>query len=294
MERMLRNKKMILLFIGPALLLYILILFLPIGTSIYYSLFKWDLLTPMKFIGLGNYIRMFTLDNVIPIALKNALVILLVSVTFQQVFGFILAIIFTGKIRGRNFYKNVVFMPVVFSNVSIGLMWTFIYNPKIGIINTMLRAIGLDVLAKSWLLDPRFAIWAIAIVVLWQYTGFSMILYISAIQNIPPSIKEAAIIDGATPLKRIWFITLPLIKPIIKVNIVLATLGSLKFFDLIYIMTRGGPNHLTETLGLYIYKQAFKLFQYGFGSALSVVLLVICLILTTIIFKVFKTEDIEY
>jgi len=294
MEGMLRNKKMILLFVGPALLMYLLILFVPIVCSIYYSFFKWNLISPMKFIGLDHYIRMFTWDDVFPITIRNVLVILFVSVTFQQVFGFMLAVILTRKIKGRNFFRNIIFMPAVFSSVAIGLIWTFIYNPKIGIINTMLRAIGLDNMTKSWLSDPKVAIWSIGIVAIWQYAGYSMILYSAAIQNIPNSINESAIIDGATPWKQIRYITLPLIKPIIRINIVLACIGSLKFFDLVYAMTGGGPSRATEVLASYIYSRAFTQFQYGYGNALSVVLFAICLVVTVFIYKVFRVEDIQY
>jgi len=294
MEGMLRNKKMILLFVGPALLMYLLILFVPIVSSIYYSFFKWNLVSPMKFIGLDNYIRMFTWDDVFPITIRNVLVIIFVSVTFQQAFGFFLAVILTGKIKGRNFFKNIIFMPAVFSSVAVGLMWTFIYNPQIGIVNTILRAIGLDNLAKSWLIEPKIAIWAIGVVAIWQYTGYSMILYSAAILNIPNSINESASIDGATSWKRIRYITLPLVKPIIRINIVLACIGSLKFFDLIYVMTGGGPSRATEVLASYIYSRAFTQFQYGYGSALSIVLLIICLAITAIIYKLFKVEDIQY
>jgi len=220
MEKMFRNKKIILLFIGPALLMYLVILFVPIISSISYSFFKWDVISPMKFIGLDNYIRMFTWDDVFPITIRNVMIILFVSVTFQQVFAFILAVILSGRIRGRNFFKNIVFMPVVFSSVAIGLMWTFIYKPDIGVINTLLRSIGLGNLAKYWLTDPNIAIWAIGIVVIWQYTGFAMVLYHSAIQNIPSSIYEAALVDGITSWKKIRYITIHLIKPIIRINLV--------------------------------------------------------------------------
>lgn len=294
MENMLRNKKMILLFVGPALLMYLLILFVPIANSIYYSLFKWNLVSPMKFIGLDNYIRMFTWDSVFPITIRNVLVIVFVGVTFEQIFGFFMAIVLTGKIKARNFFKNIIFMPAVFSSVAVGLMWTFMYNPQIGIINTLLRAVGLGNLAISWLTNPKTAIWAIGFVTVWQYSGYAMILYSAAILNIPNSINESAIIDGASSWKRIRYITLPLLKPIIRINIVLAAIGSLKFFDLIYVMTGGGPSRATEVLASYIYQRAFTHFEYGYATALSVVLLIICLVVTGIIYKFFKAEDIQY
>lgn len=295
MEKLLRDKKLILLFVGPALLMYLLIMLFPILDSLYISMSKWDILSPMKYVGFQNFIRMFTVDDLFPLALKNVCIILVASLVGEQVFGFFTAAALTAEIRFKNVFKNIYFMPAVLSSAAVGLMWSFIYNPRVGLVNSLLRAIGLDSLTRQWLSDEKIALWAICVVVVWQYTGYSMTLFMSAIQGIPTSLFESARIDGATPLRILRHITLPLIMPIVKINTVLISVGSLKFFDLVFTMTpNGGPAHATEVLASHIYTRAFTNFEYGFGDALSVVLLLLCLLLTLIINKAFRIEKIEY
>jgi len=158
------------------------------------------------------------------------------------------------------------FSPAVISSVAVGLMWSFIFHPTIGLLNQLLHFAGLESLARQWLLDPKTALWAIAFVTSWQYAGYSMVLFLAGIQNIPPNIFESAKIDGAGPLAVIRHITLPMIKPIIKVNTILITVGSLKFFDLVYAMTGGRPVHRTEVLASHIYTRSFQYFEYGYGK----------------------------
>jgi raffinose/stachyose/melibiose transport system permease protein len=293
MDKMLRKGSTIAFFITPALLLFSVIVFIPILVSVYFSFFDWDILSPRKFVGLGNYIRMVTDDDVFFHAIWNMLFLLATSVVFQLTFGFFLAVLLTGKIRGKEFYKNVFFLPAVLSSVAVGMMWTFIYNPKIGIINTLLHSLGLDSMEKLWLSNPNTAMWAITVVVSWQFVGNYMILFIAAIKNISEEIFEAAHLDGAIGWRLVWYITIPLVKPIIKVCIIMISVGSLKFFDLIYVMTGGGPANATEVLASYLYKRSFQQMEYGYGDALSVVLMVLCLIVTLLINKFITTSDVE-
>ncbi|HBG00687.1 MAG TPA: sugar ABC transporter permease [Firmicutes bacterium] len=294
MESVWRNKKTIMLFVMPALLLYGVIIFVPVLLVFYYSLFSWDILNPPRFIGLRNYIRMFSFDYVFPIGLKNTVSIWLICLVIQQSLGLLLSVILTSKIRARNFFKNVFFMPSVISSVAIGLMWSFVYHPTIGIVNTVLRLLGLEHLTRAWLLDSKTALWAIALTICWQYTGSTMVLFIASIQTIPRSIFEAARIDGASFFPLLWHITLPLLKPILKVNTILISVGSLKLFDLVHVMTGGGPAHSTQVLASYTYARSFQQFEYGYGASLSVILLVLCLLVTLVIQKIFPKEDIEY
>lgn len=289
-----RNKKTIALFVMPALLFFAIVIFVPILLVLYYSVFSWDILNPPRFVGLRNYMRMFSFDYVFPISVKNTAFIWIICLLIQQILGFFLAVILTSRIRGRNVFKNIFFMPSVISSVAIGLMWSFIYHPRIGIINAILRLIGLERLTRAWLLDTKTALWAIAITICWQYTGSTMVLFIASIRNIPRSIFEAARIDGASSMRLMWYITIPLLKPIMKVNAILISVGSLKLFDLVHVMTGGGPAHSTEVLASYIYTRSFQQFEYGYGASLSVVLLVMCLLVTVIINKMFPVENIEH
>jgi raffinose/stachyose/melibiose transport system permease protein len=293
MDKMLRKGSTVAFFISPALILYSAIVFLPILASVYFSFFEWDILSPPEFTGFGNYIRMVTDDDVFFPAIWNMLFLLGTSLVFQLTLGFFLAVLLTGKVIGKEFYKNVFFMPAVLSSVAVGMMWTFIYDPKIGIINTLLHAVGLDSLERLWLSNPHTAMWAISVVVSWQFVGNYMVLFIAAIKNISEEILEAACLDGAIGWKLVWYITIPLVKPIIKVCIIMISVGSLKFFDLIFVMTGGGPANATEVLASHLYKRSFQQLEYGYGDALSVVLMVLCLIVTVLINKFVKTSDFE-
>ena len=293
MEKVLRNRISILFFILPALLIYTAIVFVPIVSSVYFSFFRWDVISPMKFIGLDNYTRMFTQDNVFGVGVRNMLLLLAVSLALQLGLGFVLAVFLSGRLRGKEWFKNVFFAPAVISSVAVGMMWTFIYDPSMGIINALLQAAGLEAWARPWLSEPKTAMWAIAIVTSWQFVGYTMILFIAAIQNISADIFEAARIDGATGWKVVKHITLPLVKPITKVNTILISIGSLKFFDLIFVMTGGGPANRTQVLASYLYYRSFDQSEYGYGDAMAVVLLVMCLVVTVIINKLFRMTDQE-
>lgn len=294
MNAILRNKRTIVLFLLPALLLYVVLVMFSIGNAFYYSFFSWNAISPKVFVGLKNYIRLLTSDDVFWLCLGNVFFILVFSVIFQQLAGFLWAVLLTGKTKGKNVYKNIFFAPAVISSVAVGLMWTFIFHPNLGLINAILEFAGLDDWTRPWLQDKKTALWAISFVTSWQYAGYSMILFIAAIQNIPASLFESAKIDGAGAFGIIRHMTLPLIKPMIKVNTIIICIGSLKFFDLVYAMTGGGPVHRTEVLASYIYTRSFQFYEYGYGNALSIILLFVCLFFTIVTNKLFKTENLEY
>ncbi|MDQ0919880.1 carbohydrate ABC transporter permease [Paenibacillus sp. V4I5] len=293
MDKMLRKGSTIAFFITPALFLYSAIVFIPIIASIYLSFFDWDVLNPMKFIGLDNYTRMFSDDDIFFITIRNVLFLLVTSLVIQLPFGFFLALILTGNVRGKDFFKLVFIMPAFLSSVAVGMMWTFIYHPQIGIINNLLDWLGLDSLKHLWLSEPKTVMWAVTAVVSWQFIGYTMILFIAAIQNISEEIYEAARLEGAIGWKLVWHITMPLLKPIIKVNAILISIGSLRFFDLVYVMTGGGPANVSQTLVGYLQKRSFGQLEYGYGNSLAVILLVMCLIVTFVINKLISTKDIE-
>ncbi|NQX68992.1 sugar ABC transporter permease [Paenibacillus sp. HWE-109] len=293
MDKMLRRGSTIAFFISPALFLYSAIVFIPILASIYLSFYNWDVLNPMKFIGLDNYTRMFSDDDVFFVTIRNILFLLATSLIIQLPFGFFLALLLTGNVRGKDFFKLVFVMPAFLSSVAVGMMWTFIYNPQIGIINHLLDGLGLSSLKHLWLSDPQTVMWAVTIVVSWQFIGYTMILFIAAIQNISEEIFEAARLEGATGWKLVWHITLPLLKPIIKVNTILISIGSLRFFDLIYVMTGGGPANVSQTLVGYLQKRSFAQMEYGYGNSLSVILLLMCLIVTFVINQIIPTKDLD-
>ncbi|HAA25081.1 MAG TPA: sugar ABC transporter permease [Ruminiclostridium sp.] len=294
MESMLKNKKTILSFILPGLIIYILIVIIPILNTIYHSAFKWNILGSKNFIGFDNFVNMFTRDKIFIKSMKNTFLLMISSLVIQTPLAILLAVALSGNIKFKRYYKTVFFMPNIIASVAIGLLWSFIYNPEFGIINRLLEAVGLNSLKRLWLADMKTVMPSIIVVICWQFIGYHMILYLAAIENIPKDLREAALIDGVNSVKMLWYITLPLIRHMIGIDVVLMATGSLRFFDLIYVMTNGGPNHASEVIASYMYYKSFRDYQYGYGSAVSVVLLVLCLVIAYILQRLFRSEKLEY
>ncbi len=294
MESMLKNKKTILAFILPGLIIYLGIVIIPIFNTIYHSAFKWNILDDKKLIGIANFINLFTKDKIFMSSMKNTFLLMIWSLVIQTPLAILLAISLSGKIKFKRYYKTIFFLPNILASVAIGLLWTFIYNPEFGIVNKFLEAVGLESLTRLWLADAKTVMPSIIVVICWQFVGYHMILYLAAIENIPNDLKEAALIDGVNSWKMIWYITLPLIKHMIGIDTVLMATGSLRFFDLIYVMSNGGPNHASEVIASYMYYKSFRDMQYGYGSAVSVVLLVLCLVIAYILRRMFHSEKLEY
>lgn len=293
MDKILRDKKAICIFVAPAFLMFVIILVIPIFQMIYYSFCDYAALTPPKFIGLDNYKKLLTNDSTFRIALKNSIFFMIFSAVSQQVVGLLLAVLLTNIPKGRNLFKNIYYLPCVLSSAALGLLWAFMFNPKIGI-NQLLAKFGIE--GPLWLMESSgfivLPMWVIAFVALWQYVGQNMMLYMAQITGISKDIYEAAI-DGASKVKAFRYITMPLVKPMVITSLSLNCIGSLKFFDLVYNMTQGGPNHRTEVLATQLYAEGFNYFKYGYASAISVILLILCLVVTLLVKKVIKTETYE-
>ncbi len=294
MDKIYRNKTAIILFVAPAFILFTAVLLVPICQALYYSLCNWNALTGAEFTGLDNFKKLFTEDATMRTALKNSIFFMLFSAVSQQFMGLLLAALLTNVKGGRNLFKNIYYLPAVLSSAALGLLWSFLFNPKMGV-NQLLSLIGIK--GPLWLMDTKgfivLPMWVIAFVALWQYIGTTMMLYMAQIAGISGSLYEASYIDGAGRFKSFCHVTLPLIKPMIATSLSLNCIGSLKFFDLVYNMTQGGPNHRTDVLATHLYNQGFQYFKYGYASAIGVVLLVLCIIVTFIISKCLKTDDYE-
>lgn len=294
MDKIFRDKKAILIFILPAFLMFTAILLIPIIMVVYYSLCEYSNLQEPFFIGLGNYIKLFTKDEIMRTALKNSLFFMIFSAVTQQIIGLFIAILLTNIKKGRNFFKNIYYLPSVLSSAALGLLWSFLFNPKIGI-NFLLDKLGIE--GPLWLMGTEgfivLPMWVIGFVATWQYMGQTMMLYMAQITGISPSLYEAAEIDGANKLQAFRHVTLPLIKPMVATSLSLTCIGSLKFFDLIYTMTQGGPGNRTQVLATHLYFNGFNYFKMGYASAIGMVLLAMCLLLTFFINKCIKVEDYE-
>lgn len=278
----------------PALVIYLSVVALPVFSTAYNSFFKWNLVDTKKFIGIKNFVQLFTIDAIFKTSITNTLLLLVLSIVIEVPFAIILALAITRTVRGSRYYKTVYFMPNILASVAVGLLWSFVYNPEFGIINRLLTAMGLENATGLWLADQKAVMPCIMVVICWQFIGYHMIIYLAAIENIPQSLIEIATIDGANLRQRIFHIILPLIKPIIRIDTVLIATGSLRYFDLIYVMSNGGPNHSSEVMALYMYYKSFRDMQYGYGSAIAVVLLVMCLAVTVLLNKLLKSEEIQF
>lgn len=294
MEKILRNKLYISIFILPALVIFILTFLFPIFQTLYSSLFEWDGITEMKFVSFQNYIRALTGDNDFWPSVTNTLLMVLLSLFVQLPLAFIFAYILSRKVKGAVIFRKIFFLPCVLSTTTISLMWTKIYEPNTGLLNELLRSLGFGALEREWLCEPELALVCVFISITWQFIGYHMLIIYAGLKSIPETYYEAAQIDGASTLRNIWNITLPLLSNVLKVVAVLATIGSLKVFDNVYIMTDGGPSNSSMTLALLMYKKAFRMMEYGYGSALAILLVLECLCVTYFMNKYIGRESVEY
>ncbi len=270
-----RRMATILVFLLPSAAVYALFVIFPLVQASYYGLFKWNGLGPLDdYVGLDNFSRVLR-DEVFRRALLHNLVILGLSITIQLPLALGLALALGRQMRGRAFFRTVFFLPFVLSEVVTGVVWSFLYRPDSGI-NNLLSGIIPGYERHGWLGDTRTVLLALFVVITWKYIGFHFVLYVAGLQNIPRDLEEAAQLDGASPLRVVWDITIPLLGPTIRLSIFLSALGALQFFDLIWVMTTGGPVSASETMATYMYKFGFQRFALGYGAAVSVVIFVIC------------------
>ncbi|MCC2251069.1 sugar ABC transporter permease [Virgibacillus sp. AGTR] len=278
MQSNLKLKGLLVITLLPALLLYSFFVIIPIFWSSYYGFFEWSGLGDATYIGLQNYIDVMQ-SPVFWRSLKNNLIIVAASVFGQVPIALALALMLRKSNWFQIFVRSAVFLPMVISTVVVGLIWGYIYDPEIGVINTVLRAVGLESWTKAWLADPSVNMYAVAVPIIWNYIGPYLIIFIAAIQNIPSEMEEAAMIDGASGWKKLIYIILPNMWTTIKVAVVLCISGSLKAFDQVFVMTGGGPAESTEILATYMYNNTFLVYRYGYGSAVSTMIILLSLIL---------------
>lgn len=293
MNKVLGNKKSIAVFVLPAFLIYAIFVLVPIGYNVYVSFLQTDLMSPSKFVGIKNYINLFQ-DKTFVGAVKNNILMVIGSLIAHLPLALFFGNILFQKIKGSHFFQTVFFLPSVICGVAVGLTWTFVYNSEFGLINKFLEMIGLGGLKQVWLADKNLALFCIIIVVMWQFVGYHMIVQIAAMKNISESYYEAAEIDGASKWVQFKSITFPLIKPILKVDAVLIITGSLKYYDLVAVMTGGGPNHATELMSTYMFYQGFRTLKYGYSAAIGVVLLLLCICSVLLSNFVFRSDRVEY
>ena len=284
------NKYTILLFVAVPMLIYVFFALIPILYNIYISLFDTNLLTTGKFVGLKNYARLLK-DTTFLRALRNNIFLVIGSLAAHMGLGLFFANAIFQKVKGSKFFQSVFFLPSVICGVAVGLIWTFVYHGNYGLLNAFLKLIGQGDLQQVWLSNKNLALICIIVVVMWQWVGYHVVIQLAAMRNIPQELYEAAQLDGASEWQQFKNITVPLIRPILKVDAVLIITGALKYYDLVAVMTNGGPNHATEVMSTYMYYEAFNVLKFGYSSAIGVVLLILCMSAVMLTNKVFKTEN---
>lgn len=265
----------IVLFLIPPLILYIYLVIVPVVQAVYYSFYKWNGLGPLTdFVGLDNYIRLLN-EPVFRKAFTHNLFIAFSSVFLQLPFALGLALLLGRHLPGRTFFRVVLFLPYVLSEVVTGVIWSFIYRVEGGLLNTVIQFFVPGFKPISWLGDPNVVMWAIFIALSWKYFGIYLILFLAGLQNIPLELEEAARIDGASSRQVTRHVVLPLLGPTTRLTIFLAIVGSIQVFDLVWIMTTGGPVNASETMAVYLYKFGFQRFQLGYGSSVAVIIFLV-------------------
>jgi len=286
------NKLAIFLFTFPALLLFIVFVFIPILQVFAYSFTKWNGISAPEFTGLKNYIRLFT-DKVFYTSNKNMFIFAILVTVYQMVFATIFAIaVSDAKIKGRKFFRVAYFIPVVLSVTVVCQLWLSILNAESGLLNTMLRSLGID-FQQNWLSDRYKSIYAIAFVNAWQWMGYQFALIVAGIKTISTDYYEAAQIDGANAAIAHRKITIPLLAETYKSSLIIAITGGIKAFTEMYIMTKGGPGTSTYTLAYMMYSSAFRSKEYGYGLAAASMLVLECLAAIIVINAVFKSNDLD-
>ena len=279
-----RRKWIILLSIVP-LMIYTIIVIVPLLSSFYYSFTNWNGFNPeYKFVGLANYLKVFQ-DRYFELAIKNTLIWMVAAFVLPVVAGLAIALVLHERIRFANLYKSLFYLPICLSLAVIGQVWIWIYQPDWGLINTVLRSIGLEQFTLAWLANKYTALPSVIVAWSWQQVGLAMVIFLAGLTSIPPELTEAAKIDGATYWKSLRYVIIPLLAPATTVVVALSIINSLKSFDVVYMMTKGGPFHSSDTLAMFMFNESFKKYFMGYGSAIAVVLFLIAMVIIAFYFR---------
>lgn len=297
-----RKYRLIVPFILPALILYFVFVLYPYGRAFYVSLTSWRGTSKnMPFVGLDNYRNLLDETRFMDALTRNAQLLIVLPIVTISI-ALLFAALFTGggkggTVAGAGFYRVVFFFPQVISAVIVGILFTYVYNPSFGFLNSVLRGVGLGSLQRAWLGNPSTVLWAIAAVAIWSGVGFYMVIFIASMQSIPTSFYEAAVLDGAGRWRQFRDITLPLMWETIRTALIYLAIAALDFFTLVQVMTGGGGGvaaRKSEVAAVYMYSEAFGKSRWGSASAVGVILLVLTLFLSVVIMRVTRRETYEF
>lgn len=283
-----------LVLVGPALAFYLVFVLYPIIRGFWISLTEWDGIRDPSFVGVSNYQNLLTDDSAFMTALGNSIAFAFVVVVVKNVVALGLALAIARVVRGVGLYRTGIFLPVTLSFVVAGLIWTWIYDPTFGLLNQALTAAGADFLARGWLSGSESALWAVVFVDLWKWTGLHVLLYLAGILRLPHDVFEAARIDGAKYGQALRYIAIPLLMPVIRLNVLLSLMGAfVKNFEIVYVMTQGGPGRASEVLMTYMYEQ-LRYPKIGYAAAIGVLLFLVTAAASAVYFRILRSERIEH
>ena len=280
-------------FVAPALVIFGVFIVYPALSGIWMSFTDARGALPGEFVGVANYVQAFQ-DPAASAALGNTLLFTLVSVVLQNFIALALARLMYSHPRLQGLSRVGTLVPAMMATVAVAYVWSFIYSPVTGPLNAILRVLGLNSLTRTWLGDPSTALVAIAVVNVWMFTGYAATIYLSGFLSIPATVFEAAAMDGARGWKLFRAIEWPLLAPALTVNITLSTIGALRVFDLVLLMTKGGPGFSTESISYVIYNESFGQLNFGYGSSIAVILLVLTVIISFVITSLLRRREVEW
>jgi multiple sugar transport system permease protein/raffinose/stachyose/melibiose transport system permease protein len=277
--------KWILLFSIVPLGIYTIIVIIPLFSSFFYSFTDWNgFRQEFNWVGFDNFAKVLR-DKSFSNAIKNTVIWMIAAVILPVGGGLSIALLLHEGIWGANFFKSVIYLPICLSLAVIGQVWIWIYQPDWGLLNTILRMLSLDQFTLAWLSNTKTALASVIIAWSWQQVGLAMVIFLAGLTSIPSELSEAAEMDGATYMQSLRHVVIPLLSPATVIVVALSIINSLKSFDIVYMMTQGGPFHTTDTLAMFMYLESFKKYYMGYGSAISVVLFLIAMVIIVFYFR---------
>ena len=281
------------MFVAPNLAAVAVFMVFPLGFSLYMSFQNWDLFRPAKCVGLANYRSLFTGDPLFSIALRNSVVYTVGTVVPTVLISLAVAGVLNRKIKGINFFRTIVFLPLAVSSVVMAVVWQFVFNTNNGLLNIMLGWIGIGPI--PWLVDPKWAMASLCMVSIWRSVPFATVILLAAMQGVPDTLYEAARLDGAGELRQFVSITVPLIRAAVSFVVVISIIHAFQAFDLVYVLTgrNGGPETATYVLGIMLFQHAFAFLEFGYASALAWVMFAILLVLTVLQLRLSRQRSME-
>ena len=282
------------LFLSGPLFIYLVIVIVPLLSSFYFSLTDWNGFgKTYNMVGLDNFRKIIS-DPLFGNAIKNTIIWMVAAIIVPTVVGLSIALVLNEGVRGSNLYKSLFYLPICLSLAIVGQVWIWVYQPDWGLINEILRRLNLDQMTRAWLANRDTALPAVILAWSWQQVGLAMVIFLAGLTAIPAELTEAAEIDGASYWQSLRHVVIPLLSPMTVVVIALAIINSLKSFDIVYIMTGGGPFHSSDTLAMFMYLQSFKSYYMGYGSAIAVVLFMIALVIIAFYFRQVRAVERIY